>query len=198
MVREIKIPKYKYSEYEANVFQKLQNGTYQERQFIKVYDSLFNINGFTMTTVMVYSIIRNQVYITNLHQNSSDNHLVGMSTFVTNEIFENYGLSIRSVYRSLDTLKEYGFIDTNTGTNRKNGRVITLLRDVKEYQPEEIELYQDKENKKDKVKKKINTSNIKSTKKDKFQKDKVEQNKNIKQDKQNDDSLGEDLDDFEF
>lgn len=219
MVREIKKPKYSISDYDKEVFSKIQDGKYQERQFIKIYDSLFNIEDFTTTTILVYSVIRNQIYITSLHNgNDANASLVGLSTFIPNDTFSHYGIVPRSLYRSLDTLKDYGFISATTGTNRKTGRVITLLRDVKEYQPEELKLLKGNNTKVEtKTKVKIdNTTDIKN-KKDKDSKITKSKNKkqdiqDIKQDIQDTkqdiqtestkinstEMLGEGLDDFEF
>lgn len=214
MVREIKKPKYSISDYDREVFSKIQDGKYQERQFIKIYDSLFNIEDFTITTILVYSVIRNQIYITSLHNGNDTNaSLVGLSTFIPNDTFSHYGIVPRSLYRSLDTLKDYGFISATTGTNRKTGRIVTLLRDVKEYQPEELKLLKVKNGE---VKLKIDKNetetgmkdnknkNIKNKNKNKKQKQDIQ---NIKQDIQNTkqdiqtestEMLGEGLDDFEF
>lgn len=217
MVREIKKPKYSISDYDREVFSKIQDGKYQERQFIKIYDSLFNIEDFTITTILVYSVIRNQIYITSLHNGNDTNaSLVGLSTFIPNDTFSHYGIVPRSLYRSLDTLKDYGFISATTGTNRKTGRIVTLLRDVKEYQPEELRLLKVKNGE---IKLKVDKNetetgmkdNIKNKNKNKNSKQKQDI-QNIKQDIQDTkqdiqtestkinstEMLGEGLDDFEF
>ena len=212
MVREIKKPKYSISDYDREVFSKIQDGKYQERQFIKIYDSLFNIEDFTTTTILVYSVIRNQIYITSLHNgNDANANLVGLSTFIPNDTFSHYGIVPRSLYRSLDTLKDYGFISATTGTNRKTGRIITLLRDVKEYQPEELKLLRCNNTKVEtKTKVKVDSTTDIKNKKDKDSK--ITKSKNKKQDIQDTkqdiqtesikinstEMLGEGLDDFEF
>lgn len=216
MVREIKKPKYSISDYDREVFSKIQDGKYQERQFIKIYDSLFNIEDFTITTILVYSVIRNQIYITSLHNgNDTNTSLVGLSTFIPNDTFSHYGIVPRSLYRSLDTLKDYGFISATTGTNRKTGRIVTLLRDVKEYQPEELRLLKVKNGE---VKLKVDKNETETGMKDNKNKNKNKNIKNknrkqkqdiqnIKQDIQDTkqdiqtestEMLGEGLDDFEF
>ena len=217
MVREIKKPKYSISDYDREVFSKIQDGKYQERQFIKIYDSLFNIEDFTTTTILVYSVIRNQIYITSLHNgNDTNTSLVGLSTFIPNDTFSHYGIVPRSLYRSLDTLKDYGFISATTGTNRKTGRVITLLRDVKEYQPEELKLLKSNNTK---IETKVKVDSTTATKNKKDRDSKITKSKNKKQDIQDTkqdiqntkqdiqtestkinstEMLGEGLDDFEF
>ena len=212
MVREIKKPKYSISDYDREVFSKIQDGKYQERQFIKIYDSLFNIEDFTITTILVYSVIRNQIYITSLHNGNDTNaSLVGLSTFIPNDTFSHYGIVPRSLYRSLDTLKDYGFISATTGTNRKTGRIVTLLRDVKEYQPEELKLLKVKNGE---VKLKVDKNEIETEMKDNKNKNIKNKNRKQKQDIQNikqdiqdtkqdiqtesTEMLGEGLDDFEF
>lgn len=216
MVREIKKPKYSISDYDREVFSKIQDGKYQERQFIKIYDSLFNIEDFTITTILVYSVIRNQIYITSLHNGNDTNaSLVGLSTFIPNDTFSHYGIVPRSLYRSLDTLKDYGFISATTGTNRKTGRIVTLLRDVKEYQPEELRLLKVK-NGEVKLKVDKNETETGTRMKDNKNKNRKQKQKqdiqNIKQDIQDTkqdiqtestkinstEMLGEGLDDFEF
>ena len=204
MVREIKKPKYSISDYDREVFSKIQDGKYQERQFIKIYDSLFNIEDFTITTILVYSVIRNQIYITSLHNgNDANTSLVGLSTFIPNDTFSHYGIVPRSLYRSLDTLKDYGFISATTGTNRKTGRIVTLLRDVKEYQPEELRLLKVKNSE---IKLKVDKNETETGMKNKNKKQKQDI-QNIKQDIQDTkqdiqtestEMLGEGLDDFEF
>ena len=211
-MREIKKPKYSISDYDREVFSKIQDGKYQERQFIKIYDSLFNIEDFTITTILVYSVIRNQIYITSLHNGNDTNaSLVGLSTFIPNDTFSHYGIVPRSLYRSLDTLKDYGFISATTGTNRKTGRIVTLLRDVKEYQPEELKLLKVKNGE---VKLKVDKNEIETEMKDNKNKNIKNKNRKQKQDIQNikqdiqdtkqdiqtesTEMLGEGLDDFEF
>lgn len=217
MVREIKKPKYSISDYDREVFSKIQDGKYQERQFIKIYDSLFNIEDFTITTILVYSVIRNQIYITSLHNGNDTNaSLVGLSTFIPNDTFSHYGIIPRSLYRSLDILKDYGFISATTGTNRKTGRIVTLLRDVKEYQPEELRLLKVKNGE---VKLKVDKNETETGMKDNKNKNIKNKNRKQKQDIQNikqdiqdtkqdiqtestkinsTEMLGEGLDDFEF
>lgn len=97
---------------------------YKTGSFMKVYDSLFDYEEFTINDILVYSALR--AY-------GATNKLV---TSVTTQVLsKRVKLSEKSVYRALDHLKELGVIESTYDPTIQR-RQIKILRDFAKDQPE--------------------------------------------------------------
>lgn len=126
-------------------YHKFAVGENSSRLFIKIYPDMFKIEGINITDIIVYSIIRNDVFVMNRFAKISPvDGYKGCSAYISNAQFENYNLNIRTVYRSLARLEDLDIIRVeqvlkkDKNSSDRKCRRITLLRDFDVYQFEEI------------------------------------------------------------
>lgn len=134
----------------------------KNKKFIKVPDSLYNINGLSDSAVLLYSIIKNQAdmykkYYSNsklkeyraknltLPQKELEKGYKELSNFLSNTPISNYpivnsisdiqafkNMSSRTINRAIQELEELGLMKV-TCENKQLGREFTILEDVNEY-----------------------------------------------------------------
>ena len=193
---------------------------------MKDYKALHHIQGLSDNSILVYEAIRNLVGLFVLQQKYKDsfkkqksgklgsigvtrnnNPVIGITMVITNTMLQEWigDKSHNTIKAALEQLESMGFIKCATDGTKKSGRKITLLRDMEEYQPEEIDALEtylktlgnieniDCENVLPECENGMETTEIPVNKPEK------KTNKN-KTDKINDDTddTEEDLDDFEF
>lgn len=175
---------------------------------MKDYKALHHIDGLSDNAILVYKAIRNLVGMYVLQQkykesykkqksgksgsigttrnNTGNTSVVGTTMIITNPMLQEWigNKSHNTIKSALEQLESMGFIKCSTDGVKKSGRKITLLRDMEEYQPEEIEALENYIN------------GIVNTQKNKNQEDKSESIL-LEKEKINENEVDE-LDDFEF
>ena len=129
---------------------------------MKDYKALHHIDGLSDNSILVYEAIRNLIGMYVLQQrykesykkqksgrsgsigttrDSSNKSVVGTTMIITNPMLQEWigNKSHNTIKSALEQLESMGFIKCSTDGVKKSGRKITLLRDMEEYQPEEIE-----------------------------------------------------------
>lgn len=131
---------------------------------MKDYKALHHIDGLSDNSILVYEAIRNLVGMYVLQQkykesykkqksgrfgsigttrtiSSNNKSVVGTTMIITNPMLQDWigNKSHNTIKSALEQLESMGFIKCSTDGVKKSGRKITLLRDMEEYQPEEIE-----------------------------------------------------------
>ena len=128
---------------------------------MKDYKALHHIEGLSDNAILVYEAIRNLVGMYVLQQKykesykkqklgksgsigtvrGSNNSVVGTTMIITNPMLQEWigDKSHNTIKSALEQLESMGFIKCSTDGVKKSGRKVTLLRDMEEYQPEEIE-----------------------------------------------------------
>ena len=130
------------------------------RVFMKDYRALHHISGISDTSVAVYNAIRNLMslnlaqkkFVANAKNKNISNprsgvakkssvpsSIIGMSMTITDNMIQEWiGKKSRpTIKNALEQLEEFGFIKSSVAV-KKNGRTVTLLRDIEDYQYEEI------------------------------------------------------------
>ena len=127
---------------------------------MKDYKALHHIKGLSDNSILVYEAIRNLVGMYVLQQKYKEsfkkqrlgksgsigvtrvanNSVVGVTMIITNPMLQEWigDKSHNTIKSALEQLESMGFIKCSTDGVKKSGRKITLLRDMEEYQPEEI------------------------------------------------------------
>ena len=104
--------------------------------FIKLPDRLVNYPQLTLMDRLVYSALRNYTY----------DPKCNMRTNVRNEtIADRLGIGKTTVSQSISKLQNLGIIKLNESKNRHE-RIITVVRDFYDVQPEEVAWYKKKDN----------------------------------------------------
>lgn len=141
---------------------KFKSGESKQKSYMKDYKALHHIDGLSDNSILVYEAIRNLVGMYVLQQkykesykkqklgksgsigttrSSSNTSVVGTTMIITNPMLQDWigNKSHNTIKSALEQLESMGFIKCSTDGVKKSGRKITLLRDMEEYQPEEIE-----------------------------------------------------------
>ena len=151
---------YSPSQQDVDAYIKFKSGENKQRTYMKDYKALHHIDGLSDNSILVYEAIRNLVGMFVLQQkykdsykkqklgsvgttrnSPKDNRVVGTTMVITNAMLQEWigDKSHNTIKSSLEQLESMGFIKCATDGTKKSGRKITLLRDMEEYQPEEIE-----------------------------------------------------------
>ena len=153
---------YSPSQQDVDAYIKFKNGESKQKTYMKDYKALHHIDGLSDNSILVYEAIRNLVGMYVLQQkykesykkqklgklgsigvtrtNPNDNSVVGTTMTITNPMLQEWigDKSHNTIKSALEQLESMGFIKCSTDTTKKSGRRVTLLRDMEEYQPEEI------------------------------------------------------------
>ena len=223
---------YSPSQADVDAYIKFKSGESKQKSYMKDYKALHHIDGLSDNSILVYEAIRNLVGMYVLQQkykesykkqkmsklgsigttrnNSATATVVGVTMVITNSMLQEWigNKSHNTIKSALEQLESMGFIKCSTDGVKKSGRKITLLRDMEEYQPEEIEALESYLNglgnaenvgneeipiEEEKPKKK------RSAKSDKSENKKNEVKKDEKQNESDESKSDEDeLDDFDF
>lgn len=130
-----------------------------ERPYVKLYKSMLNYTDLKMSSVIIYSVIRNLIQVDYLSANKNGKRnninsgeleidangnsvLVGRYKKITYDTLKDWsGINSDATIKSaLEELIEYEFISRKSG--KKTSNEYTLLRDIAIYQPEEIEAFE--------------------------------------------------------
>lgn len=153
---------YSPSQADVDAYIKFKSGESKQKSYMKDYKALHHIDGLSDNSILVYEAIRNLVGMYVLQQkyresykkqklvksgsigttrSSSNNSVVGTTMIITNPMLQEWigNKSHNTIKSALEQLESMGFIKCSTDTTKKTGRKVTLLRDMEEYQPEEIE-----------------------------------------------------------
>ena len=153
---------YSPSQADVDAYIKFKSGENKQKSYMKDYKALHHIDGLSDNSILVYEAIRNLVGMYVLQQkykesfkkqklnksgsigvtrNNTSNSVVGTTMIITNPMLQEWigDKSHNTIKSALEQLESMGFIKCTTDTTKKTGRKITLLRDMEEYQPEEIE-----------------------------------------------------------
>lgn len=153
---------YSPSQQDVDAYIKFKSGENKQKSYMKDYKALHHIEGLSDNAILVYEAIRNLVGMYVLQQKykesfkkqklgksgsigvtrtTSNSAVVGVTMIITNPMLQEWigDKSHNTIKSALEQLESMGFIKCATDTTKKSGRKITLLRDMEEYQPEEIE-----------------------------------------------------------
>ena len=153
---------YSPSQADVDAYIKFKSGESKQKSYMKDYKALHHIDGLSDNSILVYEAIRNLVGMYVLQQkyresykkqklgksgsigttrSSSNNSVVGTTMIITNPMLQEWigNKSHNTIKSALEQLESMGFIKCSTDTTKKTGRKVTLLRDMEEYQPEEIQ-----------------------------------------------------------
>ena len=121
-----------------------------ERPYVKLYKSMLNYTDLKLSSVVIYSIIRNLIQVDYLSANKNgkeidangNSNLVGRYKKITYDTLKDWsGINSDATIKSaLEELIAFEFISKKSG--KKTSNEYTLLRDVAIYQPEEIEAFE--------------------------------------------------------
>lgn len=121
-----------------------------ERPYVKLYKSMLSYTDLKLSSVIIYSVIRNLIQVDYLSANKNgrevdvngNSNLVGRSKKITYDTLKDWsGINSDATIKSaLQELIEFEFISRKSG--KKTSNEYTLLRDVAIYQAEEIEAFE--------------------------------------------------------
>lgn len=151
---------YSPSDSDVDAYLRFLSGNAKSKPYMKDYKALHHISGLSDNSILVYEAIRNLmglffVQLKNCNtqnkkplksnaigvtRNSGYDSIVGMTMVITNPMLQEWigNKSHNTIKAALEQLESMGFIKCSTDSTKKSGRKITLLRDMEEYQPEEI------------------------------------------------------------
>ena len=138
---------------------KFKSGETKYKAYMKDYKALHHIDGLSDNAILVYEAIRNLVGMYVLQQKYKESYkkqksgsigttrtinnksVIGTTMVITNPMLQEWigDKSHNTIKSALEQLESMGFIKCTIDGVKKTGRKITLLRDMEEYQPEEIE-----------------------------------------------------------
>lgn len=160
---------YSPSQQDVDAYIKFKSGESKQKSYMKDYKALHHIEGLSDNSILVYEAIRNLVGMYVLQQKYRESYkkqkagklgsigvtrtttssnargnntsVVGTTMIITNPMLQEWigNKSHNTIKSALEQLESMGFIKCSTDTTKKTGRKVTLLRDMEEYQPEEIE-----------------------------------------------------------
>ncbi len=157
---------YSPSQQDVDAYIKFKSGENKKngsamKPYMKDYKALHHIQGLSDNAILVYEAIRNLVGMYLLQQKyresykkqktgrsgsigttrGNNNSVVGTTMVITNPMLQEWigDKSHNTIKTALEQLESMGFIKCATDGTKKTGRKITLLRDMEEYQPEEID-----------------------------------------------------------
>lgn len=153
---------YSPSQADVDAYIKFKSGESKQKPYMKDYKSLHHIEGLSDNSILVYEAIRNLVGMYIVQQkykesyknkrlnklgigttrtNNINTSVVGATMIITNPMLQEWigNKSHNTIKSALEQLESMGFIKCATDGTKKTGRKITLLRDMEEYQPEEID-----------------------------------------------------------
>ena len=152
---------YSPSQADVDAYIKFKSGESKQKSYMKDYKALHHIDDLSDNSILVYEAIRNLVGMYVLQQKYKESYkkqksgrsgsigttritntsVVGTTMIITNPMLQDWigNKSHNTIKSALEQLESMGFIKCSTDGVKKSGRKITLLRDMEEYQPEEIE-----------------------------------------------------------
>lgn len=151
---------YSPSQQDVDAYIKFKSGESKQKAYMKDYKALHHIEGLSDNSILVYEAIRNLVGMYVLQQKYKESYkkksgklgsvgvtrtnntsVLGTTMIITNPMLQEWigNKSHNTIKSALEQLESMGFIKCATDGTKKTGRKVTLLRDMEEYQPEEIE-----------------------------------------------------------
>lgn len=150
---------------DVDAYLKFKAGTLKAKPYMKNYKALHHIDGLSDNSIIIYEAIRNfmGVYVNqqklmaayknnsrngvssrigvNLTHSSTHYSVIGTTMSITNPMLQEWigDKSHNTIKTALEQLESMGFIKCSVDHGKKSGRKITLLRDMDDYQPEEIQ-----------------------------------------------------------
>ena len=154
---------YSPSQQDVDAYIKFKSGESKHKPYMKDYKALHHIEGLSDNSILVYEAIRNLVGMYIVQQKYKESYknkklsklgigvsrtnnipntsVIGTTMIITNPMLQEWigNKSHNTIKSALEQLESMGFIKCATDGTKKTGRKITLLRDMEEYQPEEID-----------------------------------------------------------